>query len=76
MRTSDQPPVTGGLFLYQLSLAWKEGVGVGSGQSYCGTNPVWGASWLLKADLLGNDDGLALLLALRAGTSLNYLQHQ
>lgn len=54
----------GSLSLYHLSLEWREGVGAESGQSCCGTNPVPGASWLVKADLVGNDGGLALLLAL------------
>lgn len=64
MHTSDHPSVVGSLSLYHLSLEWREGVGGESGQSCCGTNPVPGASWLLKADLVGSDGGLALLLAL------------
>lgn len=38
--TSDHPPVTGSLFLHHLSLEWREGVGAGSGQSCCGTQPA------------------------------------
>lgn len=40
------------------------GAGARSGQNCCGTNPALGASWLLKADVPGDDGGLALLLAL------------
>lgn len=64
MHASNRPPVMGSLFLYHLSRGWREGVGAGSGQSCWGTDPALGASWLLKADLLGDGGGFVLLLGL------------